>query len=383
MAYLALFVFGTRPEAIKMAPLIQRMRRNPGIEVKVCATGQHREMLEQALRSFDLTIDDNLFTMRQGQSLNGLSWHLLEALDGVYQQYRPDIVIVHGDTSSCAMAALAAFHRQIPVAHVEAGLRTGDLASPWPEEGNRRLAAVLANLHFAPTPGARDNLLRENVPAQNIHVTGNTVIDALLWMKERLTREGWTPRGKTGLGAVPGEARVILVTGHRRESLDGGLDAICTALIRLARRYPDDHIVYPVHLNPAVQSVVQRRLDDVRTIHLTSPLDYEELVWCMNRSHLILTDSGGMQEEAPSLGKPVLIMRDHTERPEGVATGALKLVGLDEEAIYQSACLLLDDPQAYRSMSEAENPFGDGKASERIEAHVLEWLGDQTRGHNP
>lgn len=374
MAYLVLFVFGTRPEAIKMAPLIRRMAGNPAVEIKVCVTGQHREMLEQALRSFGLGIDENLSTMRQGQSLNGLSWHLLDALDWAYQQYQPDMVVVHGDTTSCAMAALAAFHLQIPIAHVEAGLRTGDLASPWPEEANRRLTAVLANLHFAPTLGARENLLRENIPAKNIYVTGNTVIDALLWMRGRLAASGWKPGAETGLGALPDDARVILVTCHRRENLNGGLETICAALARLSKRYPDDHFIYPVHLNPAIQSVVQQRLEGLENIHLTSPLNYEALVWCMARCHLILTDSGGIQEEAPSLGKPVLIMRDHTERPEGVEAGALKLVGLDEESIYCNACCLLDDPQAYRSMSEAVNPFGDGMAAERIESHILEWM---------
>lgn len=379
MSFRIMIIFGTRPEAIKMAPLVLRLKQESGFETRVCVTGQHREMLDQVLASFDLAVDDDLAVMQPGQSINGLAASLLTGLDAVYLQHKPDLVLVHGDTTTCFIATLAAFHRRIPVGHVEAGLRTHNLQSPWPEEANRQLAGVLADLHFAPTDRARDNLLRENVNATNIHVTGNTVIDALLWMQQRLDQSGWQPAATSPLAQLRPGAPLILITGHRRESLGSGLLAICRALRRLAERYPHMDFVYPVHLNPAVQQAVFGVLSGIANVHLTEPLDYQHFVWAMSHCHLILTDSGGVQEEAPSLGKPVLVLRDNTERPEALAAGALRVVGVTEDGIYSAACTLLDDPAQYAAMSQARNPFGDGQACERICAALRNWLPAHTR----
>ncbi len=374
MPFVVMLVFGTRPEAIKMAPLISRLRRTPFVDLKVCLTGQHREMLAQVLEDFELVVDDSLTTMQPGQTLNGLSARLMEGLDDVYARRQPDMVVVHGDTTTCFAATLAAFQRRIPVAHVEAGLRTGNLQSPWPEEANRRLTGVLADLHFAPTPGARDNLLQENVAGSQIIVTGNTVIDALLWMRKKILNTGWQPDVGSVLAALPAERRMVLVTGHRRESFGSGLQSICRAVRRLAERYPDTAFVYPVHLNPSVQDAVHGILGSLDNVYLTAPLNYRHFVWAMERSYLILTDSGGVQEEAPSLGKPVLVMRDTTERPEGLVAGTLRLTGVTEQGIFDEAQRLLEDPDLYAAMSGAANPFGDGRASERIAHGIVEWL---------
>lgn len=373
MPFSVMLLFGTRPEAIKMALLARQLAALPDIELKICVSGQHREMLDQVLATFGITVDENLAVMQPGQSINALTANLVSSLDELYARHEPDLVLVHGDTTTCFAAALAAFHRKIAIGHVEAGLRTGNLQAPWPEEANRRLTAVLADLHFAPTSGARENLLRENVGSDAIHVTGNTVIDALLWMRKELRDSGWQPAAGSPLMAVRA-GRMVLVTGHRRESFGAGLDAICRALRRLAERYPDVDFVYPVHLNPGVRKAVHGLLDDIPNVLLIEPLDYQHFVWAMERSHLILTDSGGIQEEAPSLGTPVLVMRETTERPEALACGALRLVGVTEQGIVDQASVLLDDKDVYRSMSEAGNPFGDGRASERIAGHVLKWL---------
>jgi len=380
MKFKLMLVFGTRPEAIKMAPLALHLKQDSLFETLVCVTGQHREMLDQVLASFDLAVDADLAVMQPGQTINGLAASLLTGLDTLYLQHKPDLVLVHGDTSTCFIATLAAFQRRIPVGHVEAGLRTHNLQSPWPEEANRQLTGVLAELHFAPTARARDNLLRENVDPARIHVTGNTVIDALLWMRQKLELSGWQPAPLSPLAHLRPGAPLVLITGHRRESLGSGLLAICRALRRLAERYPHMDFVYPVHLNPAVQQAVFGVLSGITNVHLTEPLDYQHFVWAMSHCHLIMTDSGGVQEEAPSLGKPVLVLRDNTERPEALAAGALRVVGVEEEGIFTAACTLLDDPAQYAAMSLARNPFGDGQASERICSVLREWLPVHAQG---
>lgn len=373
MPFTVMLLFGTRPEAIKMALLARCLGSMPGINLKICVTGQHKEMLDQVMATFGIRADEDLAVMLPGQTINELTANLLAGLDALYARHEPDLVLVHGDTTTCFAAALAAFHRKVAVGHVEAGLRTGNLQAPWPEEANRRLTAVLADLHFAPTPGARDNLLRENIAPESIHVTGNTVIDALLWMRNELNDSGWQPAAASPLGALrPG--RMVLVTGHRRESFGAGLEAICRALRRLAERYPEVDFVYPVHLNPGVQNAVHGLLADIPNVLLIEPLDYQHFVWAMERCDLILTDSGGIQEEAPTLGTPVLVMRETTERPEALACGALRLVGVEERGIVDQACVLLDDQEVCRAMSEAGNPFGDGRASEQIARQVLAWL---------
>ncbi|UVE16722.1 UDP-N-acetylglucosamine 2-epimerase (non-hydrolyzing) [Pseudomonas sp. LS44] len=377
MSYRVMMVFGTRPEAIKMAPLARVLRERAEIELYVCVTGQHREMLQQVLDAFELQVDENLQVMTEGQSLNGLSQQLLGRLDQVYAAQQPQVVLVHGDTTTSFVAALAAFYRHIPVAHVEAGLRTGDVNSPWPEEANRHLTAVIASLHFPPTRVARNNLLKEWVPLENMEVTGNTVIDALLWMKAHLDETGWQPPAGSPLAALPREGRLVLITGHRRENFGKGFEHICQAITILADKYPEVTFVYPVHLNPQVQQPVHALLGGRRNIHLIAPLDYPAFVWLMDRSHLILTDSGGIQEEAPSLGKPVLVMRRTTERPSAVAAGTVRLVGTSVAGIVSETSLLLDDAEAYQQMSRASNPYGDGHASEYIAEHLVFWLNEQ------
>ncbi|CAD5107550.1 non-hydrolyzing UDP-N-acetylglucosamine 2-epimerase [Zestomonas carbonaria] len=379
MPYRVMMVFGTRPEAIKMAPLARTLRGRSEIELYVCVTGQHREMLQQVLDAFELQVDENLQAMTEGQTLNGLSQQLLGRLDQVYAERQPEIVLVHGDTTTSFIAALAAFHRHIPVGHVEAGLRTNDINSPWPEEANRHLTAVIASLHFPPTRVARDNLLREWVSLEQMEVTGNTVIDALLWMRQHLEDIGWQPPTGSPLAALPGEGRLVLITGHRRENFGKGFERICQAIAALADKYPDATFVYPVHLNPQVQQPVHALLGGRGNVRLIPPQDYPAFVWLMGRAHLILTDSGGIQEEAPSLGKPVLVMRNTTERPSAVAAGTVRLVGTSVERIVGETSLLLDDETAYRQMSQASNPYGDGHASERIAARLVIWLQERSK----
>ncbi|ATH81648.1 UDP-N-acetylglucosamine 2-epimerase (non-hydrolyzing) [Pseudomonas sp. KHPS1] len=373
-------VFGTRPEAIKMAPLARLLRNWPGVELFVCSTGQHREMLRQVLEAFELEVDEDLDLMTQGQTLNGLSQQLLLHLDESYARVRPDMVLVHGDTTTSFIAALAAFHRQIAIGHVEAGLRTGDLRSPWPEEANRSLTGVLADLHFAPTADARDNLLREGRSPASIEVTGNTVIDALLWMRDHQRASQWQPAADSPLAALDPDKRLVLITGHRRENFGKGFEQICQALAELAGRYPQVQFVYPVHLNPQVRGPVHALLDGLSNIHLVAPQDYPNFVWLMDRAHLILTDSGGVQEEAPALGKPVLVLREVTERPAVLEGGTVLLVGTDPVRIVAQTARLLDDAEAYRAMNRVFTPFGDGHASEKIAQRLTRWAQTRTSG---
>lgn len=362
-----LTVFGTRPEAIKMAPLVQALSQDPAFESRLCVTAQHREMLDQVLRLFKLEPDYDLNIMRPEQGLTEITCRILEGMKTVLLDFKPDIVLVHGDTTTTLAASLAAFYQQIPVGHVEAGLRTGDLASPWPEEGNRKLTGHLARLHFTPTTRSRQNLLRENLPDARIVVTGNTVIDALLWVRDRvLDDSNLNAQLAARYPFLDPDKKLVLVTGHRRESFGGGFERICSALAQVARQHPEAQIVYPVHLNPNVSEPVNRILSGIENIILIEPQEYLPFVWLMNRAWLILTDSGGIQEEAPSLGKSVLVMRDTTERPEAVDAGTVKLVGTDIARIVASVSELLSDDDAWQAMSHAHNPYGDGKACGRI-----------------
>lgn len=361
-----LLVFGTRPEAIKMAPLALELKKRPELDVKVCVTAQHREMLDQVLNLFKLIPDYDLDLMQPGQDLYDITTRALQGLKTVFSDDKPDLVLVHGDTTTTFSASLAAFYQKIPVGHVEAGLRTGDIYSPWPEEINRKLTGSLTQLHFAPTEKSQQNLLTENIDSDNIFVTGNTVIDALLQVIDIVKTD--TELNKTlssQFDFIDPNKKLILVTGHRRESFGGGFERICQALKSLAER-EDVQVVYPVHLNPNVKEPVDRILAGVDNVHLIDPLDYLPFVYLMSQSYLILTDSGGVQEEAPSLGKPVLVMRDTTERPEAIQAGTVKLVGTDLDEIIQQAINLLDNQQEYEKMSVAHNPYGDGKACARI-----------------
>lgn len=359
-------VFGTRPEAIKMAPVVQSLLAHPEIETKVCLTAQHREMLDQVVDLFKLPVDYDLDIMRSGQSLYDITSRVLRGLEEVLEKEKPDYVLVHGDTTTTFTASLAAFYKQIKVGHVEAGLRTGDLAAPFPEEANRQLTGVLASLHFAPTETARENLLRENKKDENIFVVGNTVIDALLsTVKKDYTFED------EEIQAIEEHKRVILVTTHRRENLGAPMHHVYRALRRLVETVPDTEVVFPVHRNPLVREAVEEELDGATGIHLVEPMEYEPFTNLMARSALVLTDSGGIQEEAPSLGKPVLVLRDTTERPEAVEAGTVKLVGTGEEKIYQTAYRLLTDEAAYHAMAEAVNPYGDGRSAGRIVETLL------------
>lgn len=361
-----LTVFGTRPEAIKMAPLVKVLESSPTLEHRVCVTAQHREMLDQVLRLFDITPHYDLDLMRSGQTLPQLTSNILQGLDGVFGEYRPDWVLVHGDTTTTMASSLSAFYKQVGVAHVEAGLRTHNLLSPWPEEGNRQITSRLAGLHFAPTEVARQNLLREGVGASTIHVTGNTVIDALLNTSHRLDQDmALCEQLANCFPFLDPTRRLVLVTGHRRENFGAGFESICNALKAIAAQ-PGVQVVYPVHLNPRVQEPVRRILGDEDNVHLIEPLDYLPFVYLMKRSHLILTDSGGIQEEAPSLGKPVLVMRDTTERPEAVAAGTVCLVGTNVDRIVSETLHLLNNPAVYQRMAFAHNPYGDGTACQQI-----------------
>lgn len=362
-----LCVFGTRPEAIKMAPLVLALAADERFDAKVCVTGQHREMLDQVLELFAINPDFDLSIMKPGQDLTDISTAILQGMKSVFSEFKPDVVLVHGDTATTFAASLASYYQQIPVAHVEAGLRTGNLYSPWPEEGNRKLTGALANLHFAPTETSQANLLAEGVRSEAIVVTGNTVIDALLDVVKRLDQdEALRAKAAAPAAFLDPARKLILVTGHRRESFGGGFERICQALMEVAQQHPEVDIVYPVHLNPNVREPVNRLLSGIGNIHLIAPLDYLPFVHLMSSAHIILTDSGGIQEEAPSLGKPVLVMRDTTERPEAVAAGTVKLVGTDTVNIVRELNRLLVDHAAYRDMSYAHNPYGDGQACQRI-----------------
>ena len=369
---------GTRPEGIKMAPVVAALQQSSDLRCVVVATGQHREMFQQVADNFGFRVDADLAVMRPHQTLAGLTARLMEAIDGWLETGRPDLALVQGDTTTVMVAALACFYRKIPIGHVEAGLRTGNIWSPFPEEVNRRLASPLVSLHFAPTEGARRALLREDVPEDSIEVTGNTVVDALLMEVAQQEKPAIRDEIHASLSAVLGadwaDVPFILITGHRRENFGDGIRQICEAITALAGRYPTHRFVYPVHLNPNVKEHVDRLLGGVPNARLIAPQGYRNFVALMARCRLILTDSGGVQEEGPSLGKPVLVMRDTTERPEGVAAGTALLVGPHAETIVAHTCRLLDDAQAYQAMANAVNPYGDGLAARRIVARIRRHL---------
>lgn len=361
-----LSVFGTRPEAIKMAPVVRALSQSSGVDSKVCVTAQHREMLDQVLNLFEIVPDFDLNIMRPKQDLTDVTTSVLIGMRDVLRGWRPDYVLVHGDTTTSFASSLAAYFEKINVAHVEAGLRTGNIYSPWPEELNRKLTGSISRLHFAPTEAAKHNLLREGISPSDIVVTGNTVIDALLAVVARLEADvSLRSSLDDRFGQLDPTRRLIVVTGHRRENFGAGFENICNALSDLSRR-DDVEIVYPVHLNPNVQEPVHRILGGNASVHLIEPLDYLPFVYLMNRADLLLTDSGGIQEEAPSLGKPVLVMRDTTERPEAVDAGTVKLVGTDRAAITREVIRLLDSASDYECMSRAHNPYGDGSAAQRV-----------------
>ncbi|CAM2195896.1 UDP-N-acetylglucosamine 2-epimerase [Paraburkholderia kururiensis] len=362
-----LTVFGTRPEAIKMAPLVHALAAQDHIESRVCVTAQHRQMLDQVLDLFDIVPDYDLNLMRDGQTLGDLTSGILRSIGTVYDDWQPDAVLVHGDTTTTLAASLAAFYRYIPVGHVEAGLRTGNVWSPWPEELNRRVTDAVASWLFAPTEQAKSNLLSEGVPARQVVLTGNTVIDALLQVKHKLDHDtALAQRIAARYPFLDPQRRLILVTGHRRESFGEPFRHVCEALRRIAVQYDDVQLVYPVHLNPNVQEPVRAILGETPNVHLIAPQDYLPFVFLMSQARLIVTDSGGIQEEAPALGKPVLVTRDTTERPEAIKAGTAKLVGTDTERIVAQMSALLDDREQYQAMARATNPYGDGHASERI-----------------
>ena len=372
-----MLVFGTRPEAIKMCPLVKEFQKYPeDFETLVCVTGQHREMLDQVLQIFGVKPDFDLNIMKQGQDLYDVTSRVLLGMREVLDEARPDVVLVHGDTTTSMAAALAAFYRQIPVGHVEAGLRTHNIYSPWPEEMNRQITGRISTYDFAPTPLSRQNLLDEGVDPEKITVTGNTVIDALHWVVENVMDKGYVPQDPSVAALPRGNRRLVLITGHRRENFGEGFISMCTAIRDLAAKYPEADFVYPMHLNPNVRKAVgevfgseisrQARNDKGGNLFFIEPLDYLDFVYLMSRSYLVLTDSGGIQEEAPGLGKPVLVMRDTTERPEALEAGTVRLVGTDYERIMAEVSALMDDPAHYRAMSQAVNPYGDGKACPRI-----------------
>lgn len=365
-----LLVFGTRPEAIKMAPLVKAFEKEPLVQSKVCVTAQHREMLDQVLDMFDIKPDYDLNIMKPGQDLFDVTSNVLLGMKDILTDFNPDVVLVHGDTTTTSASALAAFYHKIKVGHVEAGLRTGDIYSPWPEEANRQITGVLANYHFAPTTTSQNNLLKENKNSNDIIVTGNTVIDALFLALDKIDTDLQLKNkiidSINTQYRLKADKKLILVTGHRRENFGQGFINICEALKSLALNNPDIDIVYPVHLNPNVQKPVKEILSDVSNVFLIEPLQYESFIYMMNKSYFIITDSGGVQEEAPSLGKPVLVMRDTTERPEAIEAGTVKLVGTNTQKIIKAAQNLLDDKVAYEKMSKAHNPYGNGKACETI-----------------
>ena len=365
-----LFVFGTRPEAIKMAPVIKAFKDEKIFDTKVCVTGQHRQMLDQVLDIFDIKPDYDLNIIELGQDLFDITANVLSGMKNVLSEYSPDLVLVHGDTSTTSATAIAAFYQKIKVGHIEAGLRTGNIYSPWPEEVNRQISGVIANYHFAPTSTSMENLLKENKNKENILVTGNTVIDALFLVLDKIEKDAKLKN--TILKSISDQYRfnsdkkIILVTGHRRENFGEGFTNICKALKKIADDNHDVDIVYPVHLNPNVQKPVKNILSNSKNIYLINPLSYENFIYLMSKSYFIITDSGGVQEEAPSLGKPVLVLRNTTERPEALEAGTVKLVGTNFEAIVNESQKFLDDEKEYKKMSKAHNPYGDGSASKRI-----------------
>ena len=374
-----MLVFGTRPEAIKMAPLVKEFQKHPEeFETIVCVTGQHREMLDQVLHIFDIRPDYDLNIMKQGQDLYDVTARVLTGMRDVLKEAAPDVVLVHGDTTTSTAAALAAFYQQIPVGHVEAGLRTHNIYSPWPEEMNRQLTGRIATWHFAPTPLSRENLLKENVSWDKITVTGNTVIDALYWVVDKIKSdkdldmelEGVLKSAGYDVNRLSGGKKLVLITGHRRENFGDGFINMCTAIKDLTHKFPDVDFVYPMHLNPNVRKPIHEvfgeNLDNLGNMFFIEPLEYLSFVYLMEKSTIVLTDSGGIQEEAPGLGKPVLVMRDTTERPEALDAGTVKLVGTDYDKIVSEVSVLLDDQAAYEKMSKAVNPYGDGKACGRI-----------------
>lgn len=385
-----LIVFGTRPEAIKMAPLVKEFKKHAALfDTKVCVTAQHREMLDQVLELFEITPDYDLDIMKPGQDLYDVTSNVLLGMKDVLSDFTPDVVFVHGDTSTTFAASLASFYQRVQVAHIEAGLRTGDIYSPWPEEANRQLTTQITAYHFAPTETSKNNLLKENVNEKSILVTGNTVIDALFLALEKIQNNAAleqeiistidrainSSKFKIDLevnALKVQNSKFILITGHRRENHGQGFINICNALKEIALNNPDIHIVYPVHLNPNVQKPVKALLSDVENIHLIEPMQYENFIYLMNRSFFIITDSGGVQEEAPSLGKPVLVMRDTTERPEALEAGTVKLVGTDTELIIKEAQKLIDNKDAYEHMSKASNPYGDGHACKKVVEYLKE-----------
>lgn len=367
------FVFGTRPEAIKLAPLIIQFYNSKDITTEICLTGQHKEMLDQVLEDFEIKETKNLKLMKNDQTLIGFAALALESIDAYLQVSKPDLVIVHGDTSTALYGALASFYNKIPVAHVEAGLRTNDKYSPFPEEMNRALVAKLSELHFAPTELSKSNLLKENVDINSILVTGNTVIDALLLMVGKQKNRTYEIPGIPN-DVLSSNKKMILITMHRRENFGGGLLNICSAIAELAAKFPDCFFVYPVHPNPNVINNVQNVLANRSNIYLIKPQEYSRFVYLMNRSYIILTDSGGVQEEAPSLAKPILVLRENTERPEALEAGTVKLVGTDKQLIIDEASVLLSDETAYKKMAEATNPYGDGTACKKIAAHISKYL---------
>ena len=362
-----LIVFGTRPEAIKMAPLVHVLAKDERFDTKICVTAQHREMLDQVLDLFEITPDYDLNLMKPGQDLTDITCGILQGLKPILSEFKPDHVLVHGDTATTLSTTLAAYYQQINVCHVEAGLRTGNIYSPWPEEGNRKLTGALAGINFAPTLTSKNNLLKENISEEKIVVTGNTVIDALFEVVKKLQTNAEL---KTSLECqfkfLDKDKRLVLITGHRRESFGGGFERICEAIAKMAEAFPDVEFVYPMHLNPNVREPVNRLLRGLNNVFLIEPLDYLPFVYLMNRAYVLLTDSGGIQEEAPSLGKPVLVMRDTTERPEAVAAGTVKLVGTSVETLVKEVSELLTNDESYKTMSVAHNPYGDGKACRRI-----------------
>lgn len=374
-----MLVFGTRPEAIKMAPLVKEFQKYPDtFQTIVCVTGQHREMLDQVLKIFEIIPDYDLNIMKQGQDLYDVTARVLTGMRNVLKECQPEVVLVHGDTTTSTAAALAAFYQQIPVGHVEAGLRTHNIYSPWPEEMNRQLTGRIATYHFAPTPLSRQNLLQENVADEKIHVTGNTVIDALYWVVKKIKEnqslrkelEGILSGAGYDVSRLIGGKKLILITGHRRENFGEGFIHICTAIRDLAQKYPNVDFVYPMHLNPNVRKPIHevfgKNLSGLGNMFFIEPLEYLSFVYLMEKSSIVLTDSGGIQEEAPGLGKPVLVMRDTTERPEALTAGTVKLVGTDYDRISKEISALLEYPQAYEKMSKAVNPYGDGVACHRI-----------------
>ena len=367
-----LVVFGTRPEAIKMAPICHELKKNTEyFNTTVCVTAQHREMLDQVLELFDIAPDEDLNIMEHGQDLTDITSSILISMRAVFKKYKPDLVLVHGDTTTTLACSMAAFYADIPIGHVEAGLRTNNIYAPFPEEFNRQVTSKLAKIHFAPTKSSSENLIQEKYPKSNIFITGNTVIDSLHWVVSRFKKDSHTKSKilkfhSKYIGLDLDKNKFILITGHRRENFGKGFIDICEALSELAIKFPDMHFVYPVHLNPNVQEPVNAILSKFKNVHLIPPLDYEPFIYLLTKCFLVLTDSGGIQEEAPSIGKPVLVMRDVTERPEAVTAGTVKLVGANKTNIIREVSQIIENESSYLSMSQALNPYGDGNASKRI-----------------